>query len=126
MTADRSIGRQSHQKKKKKVVWSTRLVGRHFDMSKSGLMVKFKRCLDLEYHLWITIALEGNRQWHSEEKTRCGLEVKVKVENSSHDGDCEIQVMVEIVVDDLEFHKSILMAILIAPNELSCSWHHMG
>jgi hypothetical protein len=29
-------------------------------------------------------------------------------------------------VDDLEFHKSILMAILIAPNELSCSWHHMG
>jgi hypothetical protein len=95
-------------------------------MSKSGLMVKFKRCLDLEYHLWITIALEDNRQWHSEEKTRCGLEVKVKVENSSHDGDCEIQVMVEIVVDDLEFHKSILMAILIAPNELSCSWHHMG
>jgi hypothetical protein len=33
---------------------------------------------------------------------------------------------VQAVVDDLEFHKSILMAILIAPNELSCSWHHMG
>jgi hypothetical protein len=49
-----------------------------------------------------------------------------KMRTSSHDGDCEIQVMVEIVVDDLEFHKSILMAILIAPNELSCSWHHMG
>jgi hypothetical protein len=107
MTADRSIGRQSHQKK---AVWSTRLVGRHFDMSKSGLMVKFKRCLDLEYHLWITIALEGNRQWHSEEKTRCGLEVKVKVENSSHDGDCEIQVMVEIVGYDLYFTSQILCA----------------
>jgi hypothetical protein len=76
MTADRSIGRQSHQKK---VVWSTGLVGRHFDMSKSGLMVKFKSCLDLEYHLWITIALEGNRQWHSEEKTRCGLQVMMEI-----------------------------------------------
>jgi hypothetical protein len=49
-----------------------------------------------------------------------------KMRTSSHGGDCKIQVMVEIVVDDLEFHKSILMAILIAPNELSCSWHHMG
>jgi hypothetical protein len=76
MTADRSIGRQSHQKK---AVWSTGLVGRHFDMSKSSLMVKFKSCLDLEYHLWITIALEGNRQWHSEEKTRCGLQVMVEI-----------------------------------------------
>jgi hypothetical protein len=77
MTADRSIGRQSHQKK---AVWSTGLVGRHFDMSKSGLMVKFKSCLDLEYHLWITIALEGNRHWHSEEKTRLMIGIFAKVE----------------------------------------------
>jgi hypothetical protein len=42
-----------------------------------------------------------------------------KMRTSSHGGDCKIQVMVEIVVDDLEFHKSILMAILIAPNEFN-------
>jgi hypothetical protein len=39
-------------------------------------------------------------------RSRCGPEVS--------GGVCEIQVMVEIVVDDLEFHKSVLMAILIA------------
>jgi hypothetical protein len=49
-------------------------------MSKSGLMVKFKSCLDLEYHLWITIALEGNRHWHSEEKTRLMIGIFAKVE----------------------------------------------
>jgi hypothetical protein len=43
-------------------------------------------------------------------RSRCGPEVS--------GGFCEIQVMLEIVVDDLEFHKSILMAILIAPKEL--------
>jgi hypothetical protein len=34
----------------------------------------------------------------------------VKVGNSSHDGDCEIQVMVEIVGYDLYFTSQILCA----------------
>jgi hypothetical protein len=49
---------------------------------------------------------------------RCGDGYRSRCRSEVSSGVCEIQVMVEIVVDDLEFHKSILMAILIAPNEL--------
>jgi hypothetical protein len=70
--------------------WSRIILGRIMTVGVDSDLYSIPRCGD------------GHR-------SRCGPEVSGGV-----CGVCEIQVMVEIVVDDLEFHKSMLMAILIA------------